>query len=104
MSNLGIGVVGAVSGDVFDRVKSYYLSRGASQTYADTMTLLTVDISIVLGVTTISLIERVEREGKVLFTDSMLSAFNALRDPSHQIAQTTNVNNRISFKSNEIRA
>jgi len=104
MANLGLGVVGAVSGGLFDRVKGYFLSRGASQTYADTMTLLTIDIAFILDITPISLIEKVEKEGKVLFTDEMLSSFNVLRDPSHQVAQSSDISNRDSFKANEIRA
>ena len=104
MANLGLGVVGAVSGGLFDRVKGYFLSRGASQAYADTMTLLTIDIATVLNITPLTLIDRVEKDGKVLFTDNMLLAFNALRDPGHQVAQSSNVNNRVSFKSTEIRA
>lgn len=104
MSALGFGVVGSLSGGTYDKIRSYYISRGASIVYADTMTMLTVDIAISLGVTPISLIEKVEREGKVLFTDDMMIAFNTLRDPSHQVSRSVNVNNRNSFKSNEIRA
>ena len=104
MANLGGGVVGNTSPDMLNRVKSYYLSRGASTVYADTMTMLTLDIATVLRITPIALIERVEVEGKVLFTDNVLTAFNGLRDPSHQVAQSSDVNNRISFKSREIRA
>jgi hypothetical protein len=102
-SQLGIGVVGSVSGGLFDRVKGFFLSRGASQVYADTMAMLTIDIANSLGVTPISLLEKVENEGKILFDNATLSAFNTLRDPGHQVAQASDVNNRSSFISSEIR-
>lgn len=104
MSNLGLGVIGNVSPDMLNRVKSYYLSRGASNVYADTMTMLTLDIATTLRITPIAFIELVEVDGKVLFTDDIMTSFNGLRDPSHQIAQSSDVNNRISFKAREIRA
>jgi len=103
MGNLGAGVVGNVSGGTFDQIKCYYLSRGASQVYADTMTMLTVDIAATLGITPMVLIERAQHDGKVLFSDATMTAFNNLRDPSHQVANSTSINNRQSFKSNEIR-
>lgn len=103
LSKLGYGVVGNVSGNMLDRIKSYYISRGASQVYADTMALITTDIAFAMNITPVALIEKVERDGKVLFTDDMLTAFNLLRDPSHQVSITSTVNNRGSFKSQEIR-
>lgn len=103
MAYLGRGVVGSISGSMYDTIRCYYMSRGASTVYADTMTMLTKDIAASLGLSPLSLIEKAEREGKVLFTDDIMTAFNSLRDPSHQVSQCSNVNNRASFKSNEIR-
>jgi len=103
-SNLGAGVVvGSVSSTTFDVIKGYFLSRGASSVYADTMTMLTVDICAILGITPMSFVEQIDQQGIIYLNNSLLSAFNLLRSPGNQIANATSVNNRKSSVSNQVR-
>lgn len=103
-SDLGGGVSGAWSPISFDSTKSFFLSRGATKVYADTMAAMVIDIAAVLGVTPQSLLEKAETLGKLQLDANAYRAFNELRDPSHQVAVATGIDNRNSLQSREIRA
>lgn len=102
-SGLGVGVSGSFSGSFYNSTKSFFLSRGASDAYADTMTALTIDIASVLGVTPQSLLENTDVVGQLKLDSVAYQVFNELRDPGHQVAVVTSVNNRYSLQARAIR-
>lgn len=102
-SDLGGGVSGAWAPSYFDSTKSFFMSRGASQVYADTMAAMTLDIAAILGVTPQSLLEKSEFVGQLRLDANAFRSFNALRDPSHQVGTATDVSNRASLQAREIR-
>lgn len=103
LSRIGAGVPGQTTGNIFDRTKAYFKSRGASEVYADSMALLVIDTAQILGVTPLSLIERSERDRRFLLSNNAMTAFNTLRDPGHQVSSTSETQNRQSFKATQIR-
>lgn len=103
-SALGAGVSGSWAGAYYNSTKSFFLSRGASQLYADTMTALTLDIAATLNVSPQSLLEKSEFVGQLKLDSNAYIAFNALRDSTHQVATVTSVSNRNSLQAREIRA
>jgi hypothetical protein len=103
-SNIATGVAGSANGASFDSTKSFFLSRGASQLYADTMTVLTLDIASILGVTPQSLVENASFIGKLSLSPDAYRAFNELRDPGDQLAVISPVSNRRSPQARSIRA
>ncbi len=103
-SELAGGVSGAWAPNYYDSTKSFFMSRGATAVYADTMAALTLDIAGVLGVTPQSLLEKSEFVGQLKLDANAYRTFNELRDPSHQVATATSVNNRLSLQAREIRA
>jgi hypothetical protein len=103
-SDLGGGVSGAWSPVYFDSIKAFFLSRGATQVYADTMAAMTLDIAAVLQVTPQSLIEKSEFVGQLRLDPNAYRVFNELRDPGHQLGTATSVKNRNSLQAREIRA
>jgi len=103
-SDLGGGVVGNFAPSVYDSTKSYFLSRGASQVYAESMTALAIDVASILGITPQALLENAELSGKFLFSENAYRAFNELRDPGNQVGTATATNNSFSLQAREIRA
>ena len=100
---LGAGVVGSFSSSAFDSTKCYFLSRGATQVYADTMTGMTIDIANILNVTPQSLLVSSEINGKTLLSDDSYTAFNILRDTGNQVGTSTGISNKYSLQSRQIR-
>lgn len=103
-SLLGVGVSGSYSPDWYNNVRCYFLARGATPAYADTMTGLAIDMATALGITPQALLEQVDPTGKLLLSPNAYRALNMLRDPSHQVGVVTSVDNRYSLKAREIRA
>lgn len=101
---LGGGVSGSYSPEEYNTTKCYFLSRGASQVYADTMTGLVIDMSIILGKSPQALLEEFNVDGKTLFTTEAYTAMNMLRDPGNQVTTVTTVDNRLSLQSRAIRS
>lgn len=101
---LGSGVVGSFSSDAYDSTRSYFLSRGTSSAYADSMTALTIDIANTMGISPQSLLEQSSKFGKLDMSDTAYQIFNELRDPSHQIGRTKAVANIKSLQAREIRS
>lgn len=95
---------GYCSPEEYNQTRCYYIDRGASSMYADTMTMLSVDMSRMLGVTTINLLEQSELGGKLNFSDEAYYAMNKLRDPGNQLTVTATVNNGRSLQARQIRA
>ena len=96
------GVSGSFKGADYNSTQCFFLSRGASKVYADTMTALTIDISSVLGVTTQSILENTNAVGQLTLDENAYLVFNELRDPGHQVGTATPVNNRLSLQAREI--
>jgi hypothetical protein len=103
-ADLGGGVVGNYSPNSHDSTKSYFLSRGASQLYADTMTGLAIDMAAQLGISPQALVESAEFNGQLSFSDNAYRALNNLRDPGNQVGIVTSVNNSKSIQASQIRA
>lgn len=101
---LGVGVVGNYSPDAYNSTQSYFQSRGASDLYADSMTALIIDMASMIGVSTQSLLEDANIDGKIEFSADGFRAFNVLRDPGNQIGVVTSVNNKYSLQARQIRA
>lgn len=97
-------VVGSCAPTVFDRTRCFFLSRGATTAYADVMTTLTVDMSAMLGVSTVELLEKSEVSGKLDFSANAYYEFNKLRDPGHQVSMSSAIDNRKSLQARQIRA
>ena len=100
---LGGGVVGNFSPSAFDSTRSFFLSRGASIVYAESMTALTIDIASVMGISPQALLEKSEYLGKLTLSDNAYQIFNELRDPGNQVGTATAVNNRYSLQARAIR-
>lgn len=100
---LGSGVVGNFSPTAYDTTRCYFINRGASAVYADTMTALAIDMATLMNVTPQAFLEQAEKLGKIDFTDDTYRAFNILRDPSSQVGKITSVDNRNSLQSRQIR-
>jgi len=101
---LGGGVVGNYSPTTYNTTRCYFLSRGASNLYADAMSALSIDMASVLGISTQALLEQSEVAGKLVFTDDGYRSFNILRDPGNQVGVVTTVNNRYSLQARQIRS
>lgn len=103
-ADLGGGVVGNYSPSTYNSTRCYFMSRGASVMYAETMSGLVIDMASVLGISVQSLLEQSESNGQTLFTGDAYRAFNVLRDPGNQVGIVTSVNNRFSLQAREIRS
>jgi hypothetical protein len=103
-SALGAGVVGSYSPSAYDSTKSFFLSRGVGNLYADTMAALVIDMAAMTGQTPQSLIEKSEINGRLLFSENAYRAFNNLRDPGNQVGMVTSVNNSLSPQARQIRS
>ena len=103
-AGLGVGVVGNYSPSAYNSTKCYFLSRGASQLYADTMTGLAIDIAATIDLTPQELLEQSEIQQKVLLGPNSYRTFNIYRDPGNQVGVVTTVKNRYSLQSREIRS
>jgi len=102
-SDLGGGVVGNYSSNVYNSTRCYFLSRGATVVYADAMTGLAIDMANILGISVQSLLEQSENNGQLAFTADAYRSFNMLRDPGNQVGIVTAVDNRYSLQAREIR-
>ena len=100
----GTMVAGYCAPDTYNQTRCYFIDRGAGFTYADTMTMLSVDMSRMLGVSTTALLEQSEVSGRLDFSDAAYYELNKLRDPGNQVAVSSTVNNRRSLQSRQIRA
>ena len=100
----GEGVVGSYAPNVYNATKCYFLSRGASDVYADTMTGLTIDIAAILGISPANLLVKYEVSGATSLTPDAYGAFNILRSASHQVGTATSVNNKYSLQARAIRS
>lgn len=98
------GVVGSVSPSSYDSTKSYFLARGVSDVYADTMAALAIDIATIVGMTPQALLEQSDLMSKLNLSDAAYTAFNKLRDPGNQVGTVTSVSNKSSLQARQIRA
>ena len=103
-SALGAGVVGNYASDVYDAMRSYFLSRGTGILYADTMAGLAIDMATQMGLNPIAMVEQAEFNGQLLFSENAYRAFNNLRDPGNQVGVVTSIDNRFSLQANQIRS
>lgn len=101
---LGGGVVGNYSPASFDSAKCYFLSRGASTVYADTMAALAIDVAAMTGTTVQALLEKAGESGRIFFEENSYRALNNLRDPGNQVGTATSVSNRYSLQAGQIRS
>lgn len=102
--DIGGGVVGNYSPDVFNTTRCYFLSRGTGPLYAETMTALVIDMASMLGVTVQSLLESAGENTKLLFTSDAYRSMNVLRDPGNQVGVVTSASNKNSSQSRNIRS
>jgi hypothetical protein len=101
---LGAGVVGSYSLSDYNSVLCYFLSRGATQVYAETMTALVIDMATIVGITPGELLVKSEIAGKTIFSSDAYSAFNLLRDTGNQVGRATSVDNKRSLQARQIRS
>ena len=101
---LGSGVVGSYSSSDYNSTKCYFLSRGATQLYADTMTGLAIDIASTLGISPSSLLTGLEVNGLTALTPDAYRVFNLLRDSGNQVGIATSIDNRNSLQAKQIRS
>lgn len=102
-SNLGGGVSGNYNASSYDSTKCYFLSRGVGLLYADTMTGLAIDMASALGISVPSLLEQVNTNGQLLFTEDAYRMFNVFRDTGNQVGIATTISNKYSLQAREIR-
>lgn len=100
----GQGVPGSYSPAVYNSVTSFYLSRGASQLYADTMAALTIDTAAIMGITPMAFLAQSEVNGQMALQAAGYTSINMLRDPGNQIGTSTPVSNQNSLVATQIRS
>lgn len=103
-SDLGGGVSGSYNASTYDSTLCYFLSRGVGPLYANTMAGLAIDMAAALGISVPSLLEQVNTNGQLLFTEDAYRMFNVFRDPGNQVGIVTTTNNKFSLQAREIRA
>ena len=103
-AGLGAGVVGNYSPSAYDSTRCYFLSRGASSVYADTMTGLALDMALQMGISPQALLESSNFNGTMLFSENAYRAMNNLGDPGNQVGVVTSINNRYSLQAKQIRS
>ena len=103
-SALGFGEAGSYSATVYNSTKCYFLSRGASSLYADTMTGLVIDMAQVLGISVQTLLEKSVIGPTIMFSDDAYRAMNLLRDPGNQVGRVTTLSNKYSLQARQIRS
>ena len=101
---LGAGVVGNYSPAVYNSTKCYFLSRGATEVYADAMTGLAIDIAALLGISVGNLLVQSEVNGQTVLTLDAYRSFNKLRDTGNQVGRATGVANKNSIQARQIRS
>lgn len=101
---LGGGVVGNYPPNSYDSTKSYFISRGASVVYADTMAALAIDMALAMNITPQALLEASESGGMLIFSENAYRAFNNLRDPGNQVGTATPISNKDSLQARQIRS
>ncbi len=101
---LGAGVAGSYSPSSYNSTKSYFLSRGASQLYADAMTGLAIDVAAILAISPQELLVKSEINGQTSLASNAYTAFNMLRDTGNQVGTSTSVSNKNSLQSTQIRS
>ena len=65
---------------------------------------LAIDMAAMVNTDTQSLLEELDVNGKLLFTQNTYRAMNNLRDPGNQLGSATDVNNRNSIQAKQIRS
>ncbi len=103
-SDLGGGVSGSYNASTYDSTRCYFLSRGVGLLYADTMTGLAIDMAAALGISVPSLLEQVNTNGQILFTEDAYRMFNVFRDTGNQVGIATTTDNAYSLQAREIKA
>jgi len=103
-ADLGGGVSGNYTSDLYNATTSYFLSRGIGPLYADTMTGLAMDMATMQSTDPITMLAQAEYNGLLAFTNNSYIAMNNLRDPGNQIGSVTDVNNANSLQANQIRS
>lgn len=98
--NAGL-VAGGVTPDVFHAVVAYFSGRGVGQTNAVTMAALTTDAAKIQGISAIKLLENFFGN-TVVFNDTTMSAFNALRNPNNQIGIASDISNGASPRARNV--
>ena len=84
-------VMGSWSSTTYNQTRCFFLDRGASELYADTMSALAIDTASMMGISRFKLTEQAAR------------VINLLRNPGNQLAEARVILNTGSFQSNQIR-
>ena len=104
LAAVGAGVAGSYSPVSYNSTKCYFLSRGASELYADTMTGLAIDIAAIMGISVTELLARFDIDNKTAIPADAYIAFNQLRSNGSQVGIVTSVDNRYSLQAKQIRS
>ena len=102
-SALGYGVVGSYSSDTYNTVVSFFLSKGLTTVYAETMAALLIDMALMIGIQPQQLIESSLSDTLLSFSDNAYRAMNNLRDSGNQIGNASDVSNNNSLQRRQIR-
>jgi len=100
----GAGVPGNYSPAVYNSITCFFLSRGATQLYADTMAALVIDTATLMGLTPANFLAQSEINGQLQLQSIGYTSINMLRDPGNQIGTATSVSNQNSLVSSQIRS
>lgn len=96
--------VGYCSPTAYNQARCFYIDRGASELYADTMVMITEDLRRMLGTTTGNLLEQFSVLGKIDLSGVAYYQLNKLREPGNQVAKSSATNNTQSLQARQIRA
>ena len=96
--------VGYCSPTAYNQTRCFYIDRGASESYANTMVMITEDLRRMLGTTTVNLLEQSSVMGEIDFSDITYYQLNKLREPGNQVAKSSATNNTQSLQARQIRA
>lgn len=90
--------------NIYNHLKSFYLSRGSSDIHSEAMTAITHEISSVTGVDHITVLEGIENLGKFSIPEHILDTFNKTRENTSQVSYGEIAKNKDSLVARKIRS
>lgn len=97
------GESGYYSPGTYNTVTAFFISRGASPLYANTMGSVVVDMSRDTGYSIFQIMENIDDLSSLGATDALIKSFNELRDASNQVGYGKRLNTSSSRVARQIK-